>query len=110
MLIKKPHLIIWVGVGLLLLISLVTEMTPILLGMGDKAKVDWGFFWVTMHYIVLPIICIGLVVLSLLGTAYAFYYGEYRLAMFCLAPAMIPALYLAGLFFYPGPLLVGFFK
>jgi hypothetical protein len=108
--IHRTALALWIGDALLVLMAFISEMTPILLGMGENAKVDWGFFWVTMHFIVLPIVSVGLVVLSLLGTVYALCYKEYRRAIFCLAPAGVPALYLAGLRFYPGSLLGGFFS
>ena len=34
--------------------SLLTEITPMVLGTGAEAKVDWGFPYVTMKFVLLP--------------------------------------------------------
>ena len=34
--------------------SLLTEVTPVLLGSGAEAKVDWAFPYVTMKFVLLP--------------------------------------------------------
>ena len=41
---------------------LVVELTPIVLGTGEKAIVDWGLFYVTFRFILLPVACTAHVV------------------------------------------------
>jgi hypothetical protein len=38
-------------------VALATELLPAFSGTGDVARWDWGFAYVTLHFVILPIAC-----------------------------------------------------
>ncbi len=38
-----------------------SELLPVVLGVGGRAKADWGFVYVTLHFVLLPALAVMLI-------------------------------------------------
>lgn len=99
--------VIWTCFGALVIGSLVTELTPVVLGTGKAAKLDWSFFYVTMRFILLPGLSLGILAMSLVEAGACVRAGAGRRAVRIGAPALVSALYLTMSLVDPLPWLRG---
>ncbi len=69
------------GVGgaikLVVLIAMAAAL-PLLLGTGERAAWDWGLPFVTLVFVVIPLLCLGHLILTPFAAAY--FHGGRRLA------------------------------
>lgn len=85
------------AIGVAVLAS-ITELLPVVFGTGSEASADWGFTYVTLRFVLLPSVCLILifsVAVGLVGLASS----EERLLS--LSALVVPASYLALLWFHP---------
>jgi hypothetical protein len=54
----------WIEPGCLASIYLANELLPVVCGIGEHARLDWAFLYVTLRAMVLPLGAIALVVLN----------------------------------------------
>jgi len=90
-------LINWPGAVGLLALGLVPELLPLLFGTGGRATSDWGFIYVTCHFVLLPL-C-SFVVLIASGVFLVRGPNRGRVVL----PALIAAGFLLFLFLDPLP-------
>jgi hypothetical protein len=48
----------WPGAMGLVAFGLLPELLPLLFGTGEHARWDWGFPYVTLHFVLLPPMCL----------------------------------------------------
>lgn len=92
----------WPAGVAIIVIAVVVEAGPLVLGTGENAIVNWSFFYVTFRFFLLPIVC-GL---HLLGNCFLYLIrgsqpGRRRVVDLC--SVLISAGYLALCYFYPLP-------
>jgi hypothetical protein len=81
----------------------VTELCPVVFGTGTGATVDYGFFYVTMHFVLVPIASLVLLVAAGLAVVADSRSRRPARAVAMGAVALLPVLYLIALALYPGP-------
>jgi hypothetical protein len=92
----------WPAAVAIIVIALIVEAAPLVLGTGENAIVNWSFFYVTFRFLLLPVAC-GL---HLLGNSVLFLTrGSRRRGhrVVDLCSVLISAGYLALSYFYPLP-------
>jgi hypothetical protein len=91
------------GCVVLVAAVLITELVPMAYGTGEAATVDYGFFYVTMRFILLPIASLALILSAVFGAGRCLWSREYRRAVTLGASALIPVLYLLAAASRPAP-------
>ena len=94
-------LINWRGAVGLLALGLVPELLPVLFGTGEQAAGDWGFIYVTCHFVLLPPCSFVVLIASLVFLVGGPNRGR------AVPPALIAAGFLAALVVDPLPWLRG---
>ena len=80
------------------MLALITELLPVVFGTGGEAKFDWGFSYVTLRFVILPVIslimtvCVGIGLVGL---------ESQRQRLLSVSAIVVPAGYLALLWFHP---------
>jgi hypothetical protein len=92
-----------VAAALILVGSLGTESCPLVLGTGRHARLDWGFPYVTMRFVVLPAASIGLVVFGLAGLIPSLRAHSRASVVAILLALAVPILFLALSYLLPLP-------
>jgi len=93
----------WPFALLIVVLLVVTESLPYIFGMGDKAKWDWSFLYVTMRFVLLPAACITHVGINLYQIIKS---KKEKLQMIQFSSVIISVGYLISLYFHPLPLTV----
>jgi hypothetical protein len=100
------ELIDWPGAVLLVALAIGPELLPLIYGTGEHATGDWGFIYVTCHFVLLPLgslfVLIGGAVMVMRGPA-----ASRRRAIL---PAMVALGALIGLAVDPLPWLRAFYR
>ena|SRR5687768_7293921 len=94
---------VWIGSCAVMLGWALIELLPVLVGTGHEAKVEWGFLYVSMRFILLPVASLAILGIILVGTVAAIRGGDSRRAVGLSAAALIPAVYLVVLLMEPLP-------
>jgi hypothetical protein len=81
-------------------IALLIELLPIVAGTGEDARFDWGWLYVTAHFIVLPLVCAVHIVVNLYRLKVLFHAQRPRALRAALSLA-IPVGYLVLLYLSP---------
>lgn len=79
--------------------TLGAEALPLILGTGERAVWDWGFLYVTLHFVALPTLALG--VLATFAYRLAITRGRVDVPAACAALASVA--YLAALYFWSEP-------
>ena len=58
---RSSRSLLWGGTIAMVAGTLFAEALPVLLGVGADAKADWGFAYVTLHFVVLPALAVFLI-------------------------------------------------
>ena len=98
----------WSALGILVVV-LVTEALPVVFGTGYEAKWDWGFIYVTIRFVLTPIICVAHLVWITIGTAVNFRRGATQGLWLNASSVLISAGYLIALYLQPLPWLSALF-
>jgi len=91
------ELLNWRGAVGLLALGLVPELMPVIFGAGELATWDWGFIYVTCHFVLLPLCSLFVLIAS--GV---FLVREPNPGRFVLS-AIVAAAFLVALFLDPLP-------
>lgn len=89
------------GVAIVLAI-IGTELLPVVFGTGYEATWDWGFTYVTMRFVLLPIFCLAHLVLAAVFL-FARRRQQAEVSALPATSALIAMGYLVSLWFYPLP-------
>jgi hypothetical protein len=92
-----------VAAGLLFLSSVATESLPLILGTGRHARLDWGFAYVTMRFILLPVAALGLLVFGRVGLIPSLRAHSRSSVAAILLALIAPILFIALSYFLPLP-------
>lgn len=89
----------WTGATLIVVLVLLAEALPRMFGTGHQAVVGWGFLYVSLRFVVLPVLAVVHVIFSV---STAFKPGaERRIGV--LSSVMVSLGYLVALYKWPGP-------
>lgn len=93
---------LWRSCGALVAVALVTELLPVVFGIGAEAWWDWSFTYVSLRFVLLPLACVVHLLLAgvfLLVRAR----GESTVSAWPATSAAAPGAYLLGQWLYPLP-------
>lgn len=92
----------WLGALSIIVLFLFTELIPIIFGAGEQAKWDFSFLYITIKFIILPLLCF-----IHIGINTARYYKSQRnhLTLIQFSSIFISVGYLVLLYLYPLPLI-----
>ena len=91
----------WPFALVILALLVVTEALPPIFGTGYNAKWDWGFFYVTMRFVLLPAACFAHVGWNLVRLIKS---RKEKLQLIQFSSVVISFGYLVSLFVHPLPL------
>jgi len=95
----------WAGwpAGLVILaVALALELLPYVGGTGENAWFDWAWLYVTLHFILLPLVCLVHIVLNVYRFGVLFH-SQRSTALWAALSMTIPVGYLLLLYFLPLP-------
>ena len=93
----------WLGAIAILLASLINELLPVVFGAGEHARLDWGFTYVTLRFVLLPLACASHVGAIAAMTVRGFRRGEFKAAAAIALSSAISLGYLLASFLWPVP-------
>lgn len=92
----------WPAALVILAAAISIEMLPLVGGTGEDAWFDWSWLYVTIHFILLPLVCLVHIVLNTYRFA-ALVHSQRSTAMQAALSMTIPVGYLLLLYFLPLP-------
>lgn len=92
----------WPAALVILAVAIALELLPYLGGRGEDALFDWSWLYVTLHFILLPLVCLVHVVLNVYRFGVLFH-SQRSEALRAALSVTIPAGYLLLLYFLPLP-------
>jgi hypothetical protein len=87
----------WPAALSLVVLAAFTELLPVLFGAGLHARWDWGYIYVTLHFVVLPVACIAHIVAN--GIDMVRMGGFCRQRLRRMSSTLLPAGYLIFLYY-----------
>jgi hypothetical protein len=93
----------WPFALLIVALLVVTEALPYIFGMGDNAKWDWSFLYVTIRFVLLPVACIAHVGINFYQIIKSI---KEKLQIIQFSSVIVSIGYLISLYFHPLPLTV----
>jgi len=100
------RLVAWPAATIIAVTILVNELLPFLHGTGERAVFDWGFFYVTFRFILLPLAC-GAHVIVNTGVLVFSRRNPLGKRLLRFGSVVVSFAFLAISYFYPLPLFKG---
>lgn len=94
--------LLWWLCGALVVVAAGTELLPVIFGTGPRVPWEWGFTYVSLRFVLLPLLCVmHLVLVGLFLLVRSL--SEPVVSAWPAITAGVPAAYLLGQRLYPGP-------
>jgi hypothetical protein len=93
----------WPAAILILLLVIVTESLPLIFKTGDQATWDYGFLYVTLHFVILPVLCFLHVLWNTIGQIVLAQKRGLRVSFSIISSAIVSASYIVTIVVYPYP-------
>lgn len=93
----------WPAAILILLLVIVTESLPYIFKTGDQATWDNGFLYVTLHFVVLPVLCFLHFLWNTIGQIVLAQKKGLRVSFSIISSAIVSAPYIVTIIVYPYP-------